>query len=215
EFPHLLNMVQQNQFDTAYHEHFSYLSLTAVQRIFSANGLNIFDVENLVTHGGSLRVFAQTGNVHSLSIRVQDNLDRERNQGMLTLDFYRHFQKQAEKVKDDLLVYLVQCKRQGLKVAAYGAAAKGNTLLNFAGVKSDLIAYVVDKNTQKQGKFLPGSRLAIVDEAYLKMDKPDRVVIFPWNLREEICHDLSYIRDWSGQFVMAVPSLIEQVITKE
>jgi len=210
EFPHLLNMVSGAQFDTAYHEHYSYLSLTAVARIFAANGLRVFDVEITPWHGGSLRVFADRSDsaVHDLSPRVQAMLDREEAAGLLTADFYACFQATAQRVRNDFLAFLIDCQRQGLKVAAYGAAAKGNTLLNFAGVKPDLLSFVVDKNPAKQGMFMPGSRIPIVSEEILKSEKPERVVILPWNLQTEIKQQLSYIADWGGKFVTAVPKLI-------
>lgn len=207
EFPHLLNMVQLNQFDTAYHEHYSYLSLTAVKKIFESNGLQVFDVEQLSTHGGSLRVYAQNGSHHALSGRVADCLEQERVAGMLERDFYLSFQNNAERAKYALLEQLIQFKREGLTVAAYGAAAKGNTLLNFAGIRSDLVQFVVDKNPQKQGKYLPGSRVAIVDIEYLKQQRPDRIVIFPWNLEREITQELAFVREWGAQFVIAIPHL--------
>jgi 2-polyprenyl-3-methyl-5-hydroxy-6-metoxy-1,4-benzoquinol methylase len=207
EFPHLLSMVRLGQFDTAYHEHYSYLSLHAVQRIFATNGLQVFDVENLATHGGSLRVYAQTSDTHALSERVTVCLDNERKAGMLEAGFYRGFQARAEKIKNDFLAYLIHCRQEGLSVAAYGAAAKGNTLLNFAGIKSDLLAYVVDRNPQKQHKFLPSSRIPIVNEAHLQQHRPDRIVILPWNLSEEIQAQLAYVRDWGARFVLCVPQL--------
>ena len=209
EFPHLLRMVQENQFDTAYHEHYSYLSLTALQRIFAANGLTVFDVEELPTHGGSLRVFAQrtdTG-IHEHSSAVADLLEAEAQAGMATPAFYQAFQQRAEKVKDDLVLFLIDAKRRGLKVGAYGAAAKGNTLLNFAGIRPDLLPYVVDKNPAKQNRCMPGSRIPIVDEAHLKADRPDLILILPWNLREEVMAQLAYVQEWGGQFVTAVPAL--------
>lgn len=209
EFPHLLRMVQENQFDTAYHEHYSYLSLTAVQRIFAANGLTVFDVEELPTHGGSLRVFAQRSDtgVHERSAAVAGLLETEAQAGMTTPAFYQAFQQRAEKVKDDLVLFLIDAKRRGLKMGAYGAAAKGNTLLNFAGVRPDLLPYVVDKNPAKQNKCMPGSRIPIVDEAHLKADRPDLILILPWNLREEVMAQLAYVQAWGGQFVTAVPAL--------
>lgn len=209
EFPHLLRMVQQNQFDTAYHEHYSYLSLTAVQRIFAANGLTVLDVEELPTHGGSLRVFAQRSNTgaHAQTTAVAAVLQMEATAGMTTPGFYREFQRRAEKVKDDLVLFLIDAKRKGLKVGAYGAAAKGNTLLNFAGIRPDLLPYVVDKNPAKQGKCMPGSRIPIVNEAHLKAHRPDLILILPWNLREEVIAQLAYVREWGGEFVTAVPAL--------
>ena len=209
EFPHLLRMVQECQFDTAYHEHYSYLSLTAVQRIFAANGLQVFDVEELPTHGGSLRVYAQRSDSgrQPVAPAVAALLAREQAAGMTTPGFYAGFQGEAVRSKHGLLEFLLQAKREGLKVAAYGAAAKGNTLLNFAGVRPDLLPYVVDLNPAKQGKYLPGSRIPIVDEAHLRQDRPDRVLILPWNLRMEITTQLVYIREWGGQLVTAVPRL--------
>lgn len=208
EFPHLLRMLQQNQFDTAYHEHYSYLSLTAVERIFALNGLTVFDVKDLTTHGGSLRVFAQRSDSGSypLSPAVLALRKVEEDAGMKSAKFYSGFQAKSEKVKDELIAFLIECKRQGLKVGAYGAAAKGNTLLNFAGVRPDLLPYVVDKNPAKQGKFMPGSRIPIVDEAHLKVHQPDRILILPWNLRQEVMAQLAYARKWGGQFVTAVPA---------
>lgn len=209
EFPHLLKMVQENEFDTVYHEHYSYLSLTAVQKIFTANGLTVFDVEELPTHGGSLRVFAQRSNTgnNTLSPAVNELLSIEEKAGITTTAFYSYFQTQAETVKNDLLAFLIDSKRQGKTVAGYGAAAKGNTLLNFAGVRCDLLPYVVDKNPAKQHKFMPASRIPIVEEGNLKQNKPDYVLILPWNLKTEVMAQLAYIREWDGQFIVAVPKL--------
>jgi SAM-dependent methyltransferase len=215
EFPHLLNMVEQNQFDTAYHEHYSYLSLHAVQGIFRQNGLHIFDVQEWPTHGGSLRVLAQRSDtqirVEKPSVRAL--LLKERVAGMTTLAFYQNVQNRAEQAKFDLLQFLLDCKRAGLRVAAYGAAAKGNTLLNFSGIRPDLLAYVVDINVHKQGKFLPGCRIPIFDLAHLLADKPDRVLILPWNLQDEIMRDLAQIRSWGAQFVVGIPDL--QIIKEQ
>ena len=188
EFPHLLRMVEGRQFDTAYHEHYSYLSLTAVHRIFAANGLRVFDVEELSTHGGSLRVLATRSDSvhHPVAPRVQATLEMERAAGMMAPAFYSAFQKNSERIKNDLVAYLIKAKQAGLRVAAYGAAAKGNTLMNFAGIRSDLVSYVVDRNPAKQGKFMPGSRIPILSEAHLKEDKPDLVLILPWNLQTEL-----------------------------
>jgi len=214
EFPHLLRMVQGSQFDTAYHEHYSYLSLTAVQRIFAANGLTVIDVQELPTHGGSLRVFAARADAHhhpqytaESAARVQQLLATEAAAGMLGGNFYSDFQAKAIQIKGELLTFLLQCRAQGLRVGAYGAAAKGNTLLNFAGVRPDLLPYVVDKNPAKQGQYLPGSRIPIVDEAHLRAHRPDRVLILPWNLRDEVAAQLACVRGWGGQFVVAVPWL--------
>jgi len=209
EFPHLLRLVAENQFDTIYHEHFSYLSLHAVKRIFEHNGLNVFDVEELPTHGGSLRVFAQrkdTGRCATTS-HVSELLQRETSAGVTTTCFYSDFQPKADKVKNDLLAFLIEAKRDGRRVAGYGAAAKGNTLLNYAGVRPDLLPWVVDRNPTKQGKYLPGSRIPIVAEMHIREIRPDYVVILPWNLREEVMVQLAYIREWGGRFVTAVPQL--------
>ena len=209
EFPHLLNMVAEAQFDTAYHEHYSYLSLTAVERIFAENGLTVFDVETTPWHGGSLRVFACRSDAaaHPRSESVLALLAREAEAGMRDPAWYAAFQGAAQRVRNDFTAFLIDCQRQGLKVAAYGAAAKGNTLLNYAGIKPDLLSFVVDKNPAKQGRFLPGSRIPVVCEDVLKREKPERVVILPWNLQAEIMTQLSYIRDWGGTFVTAVPRL--------
>jgi SAM-dependent methyltransferase len=209
EFPHLMRMVQQAQFDTAYHEHYSYLSLGTVSCIFARNGLQLFDVTELSTHGGSLRVFAQRADVarQPVSEAVRKLLAAEEAAGMKTSAFYERFQSVAEGVKDGLLAFLIDAKRQGKRVAAYGAAAKGNTLLNFAGVKGDLVSFVCDAAPSKQGKFLPGSHIPILKPGALAEHKPDYVVILPWNLAEEVRTQLGFIRDWGGQFVVAVPSL--------
>jgi SAM-dependent methyltransferase len=209
EFPHLLRLVADTQFDTIYHEHYSYLSLTAVQRIFADNGLTVFDVEELSSHGGSLRVYAQRSDIgeRAITANVGTLLAVERDAGMTTAEFYRGFQAKADCVKNDFLQFLIHAKQTGKTVAAYGAAAKGNTLLNYAGVRPDLLPYVVDRNPAKQHKFLPASRIPIVDEIQLQQTKPDYVLILPWNLRSEITAQLAYIREWGGQFVTAVPSL--------
>ena len=214
EFPHLLRMVQGCQFDTAYHEHYSYLSLTAVQRIFAANGLVVIDVQELPTHGGSLRVFAARADTlgHPQATpegatRVQQLLATEAAAGMLGASFYSDFQAQAIRVKRELLTFLLQCQADGVTVGAYGAAAKGNTLLNFAGVRPDLLPYVVDKNPAKKGQYLPGSRIPIVDEARLRQEKPDFLLLLPWNLKEELALQLAYVRDWGCRLVVAVPQL--------
>jgi 2-polyprenyl-3-methyl-5-hydroxy-6-metoxy-1,4-benzoquinol methylase len=209
EFPHLLSLIMENQFDTIYHEHFSYLSLTAVNRIFAANGLTVFDVEEHPTHGGSLRVFAQhsKSGPHPHGIKVSILLQCEEQAGMLTADYYAGFQAKADKVKNDFLAFLLEARRQEKTVAAYGAAAKGNTLMNYAGIRPDLISFVVDRNPAKQGKYLPGSRIPIVDESRLKDTNPDYIVILPWNIKAEVMQQLEYIKNWGGRFVTAVPKL--------
>jgi SAM-dependent methyltransferase len=210
EFPHLLKLIAESQFDTIYHEHFSYLSLTTVNRIFAKNGLAICDVEEYPTHGGSLRVFAQrtdTG-VRKRNARVDDLLQREAKAGVTDHKYYSGFQSKTDKIKDDFLRFLLDARRKGKKVVAYGAAAKGNTLINYAGVRPDLIPFVVDRNPAKQNKYMPGSRIPIVDEARLKEAKPDYIVILPWNIQAEVRRQLTYVKDWSGQFVVAVPQLM-------
>lgn len=209
EFPHLLKLITGNQFDTIYHEHFSYLSLSAVDRIFAANGLSVFDVEEHPTHGGSLRVFAQRSDtgLQARSPQIDALLARESQAGMLTAEYYSDFQRKTEQVKNGLLEFLLEAKRHGKKVAAYGAAAKGNTLMNFAGVRPDLVSFVVDRNPAKQGKYMPGSRIPIVAEAALREKRPDYVVILPWNLRIEVMQQLGYVQEWGGRLVTAVPTL--------
>ena len=209
EFPHLMQLMALNQFDTIYHEHFSYLSLTAVQRIFGANGLTVFDVEEHPTHGGSLRVFAQrtdTGK-QPISDRAAKILRAEDAVGIQTENYYLAFQARAEKVKDDFVNFLADAKRQGKIVAAYGAAAKGNTLMNFAELGSDLIQYVVDKNQAKQGKFMPGSRIPIVSPEALHSQRPDYLVILPWNIADEVTQQNAALAKLGTQFVTAVPKL--------
>lgn len=209
EFPHLMNLVKENQFDTIYHEHFSYLSLTAALRILERNGLKVFDVEELPTHGGSLRVYAQRSDrgQKEISERVDKLSATEINAGVKTAGFYASFQAKADRVKNDFLSFLLQASNSGKTVAAYGAAAKGNTLMNYAGVRPDLIQYVVDRNPAKQRKYTPGSRIPIVDEARLRASQPHYVVVLPWNLKAEVTQQLDYIRKWGGRIVTAVPKL--------
>ena len=209
EFPHLLNLIRENQFDTIYHEHFSYLSFYTVQKIFESHSLKLYDVEKLLTHGGSLRIYAThaANNRIKISKQVYDLLDEEGVFGILGLSIYENFQEKAKKVKYDLLEFLLQAKRGHKKVIAYGAAAKGNTLLNYAGVKNDLIEFVVDKSPHKQGKYLPGSHIPVVDETGIKKCKPDYILILPWNIKGEIMSQLNYTKDWGCRFVVAVPEL--------
>lgn len=207
EFPHLVQLMENNQFDTIYHEHFSYLSFTTVKKIFEAAGLVMVDVEEIPTHGGSLRIYAKHREDSSkeISANVLNLLNKESQKGITEISNYRGFQHQALKVKLSVLDFLQKQKGAGKKVAAYGAAAKGNTLLNYCGVKADLVDFVVDANPHKQNKFLPGSHIPVVNEQYLKEQKPDYVIIFPWNIKEEVKAQLSYIREWNGKFVMAIP----------
>jgi len=209
EFPHLVRLIADNQFDTIYHEHFSYLSLTAANQILSANGLSIIDVEEHPTHGGSLRIFAQrkdTGK-RARTACVDKLLEREFSLGIKTPAYYTGFQTSSDRVRDDFRRFLLDAKRQGKHVAAYGAAAKGNTLMNYARVRADLIEFVADRNPAKQGRFMPGSHVPIEAERRLVELKPDYVVILPWNLKDEIAQQLAYIRAWGGRLVTAVPAL--------
>ena len=209
EFPHLLRMVREAQFDTAYHEHYSYLSLGAVSRVFERNGLSVFDVEELPTHGGSLRVFAQRADEGRRP--REDNVGRilseEAAAGMETEVFYRSFQAVAEQVKDGLLRFLIDARRDKKRVCAYGAAAKGNTLLNFAGAKRDLVSEVYDAAPSKQGKYMPGSRIPIMAPDAIRSTRPDFVLILPWNIAAEVKGQLSFVREWGARFVTAVPAL--------
>lgn len=209
EFPHLMRLVADCQFDTIYHEHFSYLSLSAVCRLFEANGLRVFDVEELGTHGGSLRVFAQRRGAGERVVEpaVARLLAIESEAGLTTPAYYEGFQSRADDVRDGIVTFLIEARRAGKSVGAYGAAAKGNTLLNYAGIRPGLLPWVVDRNPAKQGQYMPGSRIPIVDEARLQRERPDYVLILPWNLKAEVMSQLAYVREWGGQFVCAVPGL--------
>lgn len=209
ELPHLRQLIDLNQFDTIYHEHFSYLSLTATKRIFEANGLTIFDVEQLPTHGGSLRVFAQRSDTgeHAPTTRLDELLTSERDAGVESSAYYKGFQTRAEKVKEDLLAYLNEAKHAGRTVAAYGAAAKGNTLLNFAGVTSDLIRCVADRNPAKQGKYLPASRVPIVSPEDMLAEQPDDILILPWNIKDEVTEQLRPLVKPGARILVAIPEL--------
>lgn len=209
EFPHLLQLIDKNQFDTIYHEHFSYFSLIAVKQIFESHGLAIFDVQEVSTHGGSLRVFAKHDmySAWEITANVENILSKEKAFGLNDLKVYQKYQEKAEKVKNDFTQFLINAKNEGKKVAGYGAAAKGNTLLNFAGIKKDLLNFVADISPHKQNKFLPGVHLPIYDEEKIKSEKPDYIIILPWNLKDEISKQLEYINEWNGKFVVAVPEL--------
>ena len=210
EFPHLMQLVQQRQFDTIYHEHFSYLSLHTVQAIFRRQGLSVWDVETLPTHGGSLRVWAQH-QAHDAqrppTPRVAQVCQAEVDAGMLTPTFYQGLQDQADRLKNDLLAFLLQARREGKTVIAYGAAAKGNTLLNHAGVRPDLLSVVVDASPHKQGRFLPGSRSPVQAPSVIDERRPDYILILPWNLQDEVMNQLRHVRQWGARFVTAVPAL--------
>jgi SAM-dependent methyltransferase len=208
EFPHLMRLIQHTQFDTVYHEHFSYLSLYTVSRIFGQAGLRIFEVEELPTHGGSLRVFgchADDGRLTGSNVLALSG--EEERRGLRTLETYAAFQQRADHVKDDLVTFLIEQKRSEKKVVAYGAAAKGNTLLNYGGIRPDLLPCVCDGSASKQGKFMPGSHIPILPPSALKDLRPDLVLILPWNIADEVRQQSDFIRDWGGKFVVAVPSL--------
>jgi hypothetical protein len=209
EFPHLVQLVDNNQFDTIYHEHFSYLSFYTVKQVFESQGLDLFDVDEIPTHGGSLRIYAKhkEDGSKSISSKVATLLKKEIDKGITSLSFYNNFQEKALQVKMDFISFVIEQKKKGKKIAAYGAAAKGNTLLNYCGVKNDMIDYVADANPHKQNKWLPASHIPVVTESYLKTAQPDYVIILPWNLKSEITQQLSYIREWGGKFVIPIPQL--------
>jgi hypothetical protein len=211
EFPHLMRMIEQTQFDTVYHEHFSYLSLDTVNRIFQGAGLRIWDVEELPTHGGSLRIYGcHQEDSRPTANAVETLLRREAEAGLQTLSTYASFQVRANKVKNDLVDFLIQQNRAGKKVAAYGAAAKGNTLLNYSGVKPDLLPFVCDAAGAKQGKYMPGSHLPILPPKAIQKAQPDFVLILPWNIADEVMKQNTFIREWGGKFVTSVPELVIQ-----
>lgn len=208
EFPHLLRLIEENQFDTIYHEHFSYFSFITVERIFSHHGLMIFDVDEIPTHGGSLRIYAcHLESKREISEKVQELKEREEKIGITNMDFYHSFSEKVKRTKRDILRFLIELKESGKKIAAYGAPAKGNTLLNYCGIRTDFIDFTVDKNPHKQGCYLPGSRIPIYHPDKLKEERPDYMVILPWNLKDEIMEQVSYIRDWGGKFVTLIPSV--------
>ena len=209
EFPHLLHLIEETQFDTVYHEHFSYLSLYTVNRVLTNSGLRISDVEELSTHGGSLRVYACHAEDHrpNHDAAIDAILSAETNAGLREITTYRDFQSRADTVKTRLLNFLITQKREGRKLAGYGAAAKGNTLLNYARVNRDLLPFVCDAAPSKQGKFLPGSQIPIVSPSVLKQFKPDLLLILPWNIADEVKQQHDYIREWGGRFVIAVPEI--------
>jgi SAM-dependent methyltransferase len=210
EFPHFLRLIEDRLFDTIYHEHFSYLSFYSVKQIFESQGLEMFDVELIPTHGGSLRIFAKHKEDHSkeISPNVSRLIEKESEAGIDQIDFYSGFQAQINKIKYDTITFLIEEKKKGKKIVGYGAAAKGNTLFNYCGIKgTDLIDFVVDLSPHKQNKYLPGSHIPVVDESEIRKLKPDYVVIIPWNLKDEISEQLSYINEWGGQFVIFVPEI--------
>ncbi len=208
EFPHLYSLLEQNQFDTIYHEHYSYLSLYTVSKIFNRAGLKVWHVEELSTHGGSLRVYGcHESDNRTIDESVNRVIECEAIFGLKELDTYKNFQEEANRIKNDLLIYLINMKKEGKKISAYGAAAKGNTLLNYAGIKADLLDCVYDASPHKQNKYLPGSHIPIYSPDRIKTDAPDVILILPWNIKDEIISQLSYIKAWGGEFITAVPEL--------
>jgi SAM-dependent methyltransferase len=209
EFPHLMRLMAENQFDTIYHEHFSYFSLLTAQSVFAAHDLVLFDVEELPTHGGSLRIYACHQGDHSkpVSHRVLELRDREEAAGFTKLEYYFTFEEQVKETKRKLLSFLIQAKQQGKSIVGYGAPGKGNTLLNYCGIRTDFLAYTVDRNPYKHGKFLPGTHIPIFHPDYIKQTCPDYVLILPWNFKEEIMVQMACVREWGGQFVVPIPEV--------
>lgn len=209
EFPHLLQLMDHNQFDTIYHEHFSYFSLLATERILGAHGLTVFDVETLPTHGGSLRIFARHSecSANATTARVADLRNLELQRGLGSLAGYESFSPRVEETKRKLLKFLIECKERGRSVAGYGAPGKGNTLLNYCGIRTDLLEYTVDRNPHKWGKFLPGTHIPVLSPEQIEATKPDYILILPWNLKQEITQQLEYVRAWGGQFVVPIPEV--------
>ena len=209
EFPHLQRLIAENQFDTIYHEHFSYLSFAVVERIFAHHGITLFDVDELPTHGGSLRIYGRHAENTELAVteRVNALRQREIDDGFLTLERYRGFDEQVKRTKRKLLSFLIDARQRGKKVVGYGAPGKGNTLLNYCGIRSDFLDFTTDANPYKQGKFTPGTRIPIVAPEMIRAARPDYVLILPWNLRDEITQQAAYIREWGGQFVVPIPEV--------
>jgi SAM-dependent methyltransferase len=207
EFPHLMRLIEENQFDTIYHEHFSYLSLISTNQIFAAHGLTIFDVEELPSHGGSLRIYARhtADTSRPVEATVTELLERERNVGTMTLEYYVSFGEQVKQTKRELLSFLITARAEGKTIAGYGAPGKGNTLLNYCGIREDFLDYTVDRNPFKHGKFLPGTHVPVFPPERIRETKPDYVLILPWNLKKEIMGQMAYIREWGGQFVVPIP----------
>lgn len=209
EFPHLLCLIQGNQFDTIYHEHFSYISFLVAERVFAAHGLTLFDVDELSTHGGSLRIYARHAEnaVLPISYKVNEMRDRERAAGIERAETYRSFTERVKEAKRSLLKFLIGAKENGKRVVGYGAPAKGNTLLNYCGVRSDLLEYTVDLSPHKQGRFLPGVHIPVYGPERIRETRPDYVLILPWNLKDEVVAQLADVRGWGGRFVVPIPRL--------
>ena len=209
EFPHLMRLMDENQFDTIYHEHYSYLSLLSVEKIFASHGLTLFDVDELFTHGGSLRIYAcHTGDGSKpVGQGISDLRKKEESAGLDRLDCYQAFSEKVKETKRKILTFLIDAMRNGKSIAAYGAPAKGNTLLNFCGIRSDFIDFTVDRSPHKQGHYLPGTHIPICHPDKIRETKPDYIVILPWNLREEIMDQMAHIREWGGKFVVFIPEV--------
>jgi len=209
EFPHLMRLMAENQFDTIYHEHFSYFSFITAEMVFARHGLTLFDVEEIPTHGGSLRIYARHTEDASKPVteRIRNLRAKEQAAGFTRLDYYLSFKKRINDVKHELVDFLRMAKAEGKSIAGYGAPAKGNTLLNYCGIRSDIVGYTVDRSHYKQGKFLPGSRIPIYPPQKILETKPDYLLILPWNLKEEIMMQMAQIRDWGGQFVLPIPEV--------
>jgi hypothetical protein len=209
EFPHVLQLMENNQFDTIYQEHYSYLSLYSVRYLFNAHHLEIFDVDELPTHGGSLRIYAkhQADQTNSMSPRVAGMLDKEKQAGLLDPATYEHFRKKVEGTKRALLECLISVKNEGKTIVGYGAPAKGNTLLNYCGIRTDFLNYTVDANPHKQNLYLPGTHIPIRHPDQIRIDKPDYILILPWNIKEEIMNQLSFVHMWGGKFILPIPSV--------
>ena len=207
EFPHLLKLMKERQFDTIYHEHFSYFSFHSVQKLFAIHGLELFDVSELRTHGGSLRIFAKHHGDSSkaMTTRVGRLLKKEANAGLFDLKTYYAFGESVRSTKRELLQFLISAKRKGNKIVGYGAPAKGNTLLNYCGIRSDFLDYTVDISPHKQNKYLPGTHIPVRHPDVIKEDRPDYVLILPWNIKDEIMEQMGYIREWGGKFVVPIP----------
>lgn len=209
EFPHLMRLIEQNQFDTIYHEHYSYFSLLAVEQVFRRHGLSVFDVDELPTHGGSLRIYVchRQDASKPKHCHVNNLLEREKQAGLADLNYYVSFGERVKQTKRKLLSFLIAAKDEGKSIVGYGAAAKGNTLLNYCGIREDFLDYVVDRSPHKQGHFLPGTRIPICHPDQIRETRPDYVLILPWNLKEEIIEQMRYVRQWGGQFVLPIPEL--------
>ena len=209
EFPHLMRLMENNQFDTIYHEHFSYLSLLTVERIFAAHGLVIFDVDEIPTHGGSLRIYARhdSDTAKAVTDAVVELRQREVEAGLTDIPTYTAFSEQVKETKRKLLEFLIEAKRAGKSIVGYGAPAKGNTLLNYCGIRNDFLDYTVDLSPHKQGRYLPGTHLPIRDPEVIRQTRPDYLLILPWNLKDEIMEQMAHIREWGGQFVVPIPEV--------